>query len=84
MTALRIPVAGRDFDPLRVTQHDASYSGCDSCGTCIGCDGCADEDNPIDLERGDCTGCGACGPCIAECAALRSAPLLDATKELDQ
>jgi len=51
--------------------HVPADIGCEMCGTCLGCDGCADPDNPIDLARGDCEMCGTCAPCIAECRALR-------------
>lgn len=52
-------------------EHVPADIGCEICGTCLGCDGCADPDNPIDLARGDCEACGTCGPCIADCRALR-------------
>jgi hypothetical protein len=48
-------------------------AGCDSCGTCPRCDGCADDLNPVDLQRGDCAECGACGLCVADCAKAREA-----------
>jgi len=51
--------------------HVPDDLGCEMCGTCYGCDGCADPDHPLDLARGDCEGCGTCGPCIAACRALR-------------
>lgn len=45
--------------------------GCDACGTCIGHDGCADSQHP--LQPGDCEDCGACAGCITDCEVSRTA-----------
>lgn len=42
---------------------------CEACGTCAEHGGCADDDNPVDLTRGDCPDCGACLSCRTCCAA---------------
>lgn len=52
--------------------YHSTEPGCDSCGTCMAHDGCADPDNPIDLGRGDCESCGACGDCIRDCDTRRA------------
>ncbi len=53
-------------------EHSNDDPGCDSCGTCLAHDGCADAANPVDEARGDCLECGACGDCVRDCAHQRA------------